>query len=165
MKKLIEAVNTGILILLLFILLFVCYSKYIQKEPVVKLDGYAILIVLTDSMEPTIQGNELILIKEEDEYQLGDIVTYQDRDHILITHRIVQIDSHYFVAKGDGNDASDEKLELEQIEGKVIFHSKLMGIFVFYYLKFIILVYMIVMLSVYFVKNVIKEKENEEKES
>ena len=165
MKKIMNRLNQVILIFLVLVLLFVCYVKYIKQEPIVKLYGYAILIVLTDSMEPTIKGNELVLIKEEKEYSLNDIVTYRDYDNVLITHRMIEKDTYHFVAKGDGNAVPDEKKSLQNIEGKVIFHSEKLGIFILYYLKFLILLYVIVLVAVYWIKSVMKGKENEAEEN
>lgn len=165
MKKIIKMANNIILIILIIVLLFVCYSKYIRKKPVVKLGGYAILVVLTDSMEPEIQGNELILIQEKNEYELGDIVTYQDNDNILITHRIVEIQGDSFIAKGDSNAGKDDAVQIERIQGKVLFHSKVLGIFILYYLKFVIFSYVIVVLVIYFIKNILNRSKNEKKEN
>ncbi len=163
MKRFVKIISQISLFFLLLVLLFVCYVKYVKKEPIVKLAGYAVLVVLTDSMEPTIEGNELVLIKENEKYQLNDIVTYRDYDNVLITHRIVEIDNYHFVAKGDGNDVSDEKKNLQNIEGKVIFHSKIGGVFVLYYLKFLIFVYVIIVLAIYWIKSVVKGKSDEKK--
>lgn len=165
MKKIIQIMYMVFLVFLLMTLVSVIYARYIQKEPIVKLGKYAILVVLTDSMEPTIEGSELILIKEESTYQAGDIVTYRDEDNLLITHRIVEIETDTFVAKGDGNEGTDEKMALEKIEGKVIFHSKILGMFILYYLKFLIVAYIVFLLIVYLIRNMGKEKDIEEKEN
>ena len=151
------------LVFLLMTLLSVIYARHIQKEPIVKLGKYAILVVLTDSMEPTIEGSELILIKEQKGYQVEDIVTYRDESNLLITHRIVEIEANTFVAKGDSNEGNDEKMPLEKIEGKVIFHSKILGMFILYYLKFLILAYIVFLLIVYLIRIMGKEKNIEEK--
>lgn len=165
MRRVMSKVNQIILIFLVLVLLFVCYTKYIKREPIVKLYGYAILIVLTDSMEPTIKGNELILIKEEEDYFFNDIITYRDFDNVLITHRMIEKDIYHFVAKGDANVVPDEKKSLQNIEGKVVFHSEKLGIFVLYYLKFLILIYVILLVAMYGIKSVMKGKENEKKEN
>ena len=69
------------------------------------------------------------------------------------------------MAKGDGNAVPDEKKSLQNIEGKVIFHSEKLGIFVLHYLKFLILIYVIVLVAVYWIKSVMKGKENETEEN
>ena len=51
--------------------------------------GTGALIVITGSMEPTINIKEMIIIKEQKDYKVLDIVTYKDEKGTLITHRIV----------------------------------------------------------------------------
>ena len=159
LKKLIQNV---ILIFLVIALLFAGYSKFVRKDCLVKFAGYSFLIVLTESMEPTIVPKELILIKECASYELGDIVTYQSMDGTFITHRILQMDGFLFIAKGDKNEVTDSSTSLETIQGKVIFHSKILGIFVMQYLKIVMIAYFVIW-TVICVAKQIKEKRYEEK--
>lgn len=156
-----KLINNIILIFLIAILILVSYSKYVKKDEVVRIGKYAVLVVLTQSMEPAIEPEEILLIKKCDEYEIGDIVTYVNLDRILITHRIVQIDEYSFIAKGDNNKITDENSKIEAIQGKVIFHSKILGIFVLHYLKMVIIAYLIIVVIMYLRKMVIKEKPNE----
>lgn len=122
--KIVKKVGNFIIFGILIILLVqVMYSKWIRKDCVVKIGPYAILIVLTESMEPTIQQGEMILIQEKQTYELEDIVTYLNTDGMLITHRILQMDENNFIAKGDKNQVEDESLSCKAIQGKVIYHS------------------------------------------
>ena len=159
LKKLIQNV---ILIFLVIALLFAGYSKFVRKDCLVKFAGYSFLIVLTESMEPTIVPKELILIKECASYELGDIVTYQSMDGTFITHRILQMDGFLFIAKGDKNEVADSSEPIEAIQGKVIFHSKILGIFVMQYLKIVMIAYFVIW-TVICVAKQIKEKRYEEK--
>lgn len=159
-KKLVQNI---VLIFLGIILLLVIYSKYIKKECVVKLGGYGFLIVLTESMEPTIFPQEFILIKELNNYELNDVVTYQSLDGTLITHRILQIDQDGFIAKGDKNQVTDARIALETIQGKVVFHSLSLGIFVIRYLK-IIAIFCLTILGMLILRKLIKEKRSEKEE-
>lgn len=158
-KKIIQNI---VLFFLGIALILVGYSKFIKKDCVVKIGKYGILIVLTESMEPTIFPQEFILIKESDNYKLEDIVTYQNSDGLLITHRIVQIDKHCFIAKGDKNEVTDSIAPIEAIQGKVIFYSKILGIFVMQYLKIVMIAYFVIW-TVICVAKQIKEKRYEEK--
>lgn len=97
-------------------------------------------MVLSGSMEPNISKNELIVIKEQNAYHKGDIITYKDCWGKLITHRIVEIDGEKVVTKGDSNDVSDEFIKQESIQGKVIFHSILLGFVCLYVLKPLIII-------------------------
>ena len=56
--KTINLLNRLTLVILSIILITIIYSKYIQKSSVVKLGKYGILIVVSNSMEPTIQEGD-----------------------------------------------------------------------------------------------------------
>lgn len=150
-----------ILFLLIIILLIVCYLKYYLKVPVVKIGGYGMLIVATGSMDPTIEEKELIIIKQCENYDVDDIITYSDSHGNLITHRILEIDSYGFMSKGDRNSNSDKYLGIENIHGKVVFHSKILGIFILYYLKIILFIYSVILVILFFKPKFRKEREDE----
>ena len=130
MKKLIKFINGCILIILIFLLAFICYSKFIKHEELITIFGKGFLVVITESMSPTIESGEFIVISKEDNYEEGDIVTYLDKDEMIVTHRIMEIDNNYFYAKGDNNNITDLKEKVNKIYGKVIFHSKIIGIYI-----------------------------------
>lgn len=148
------------IIFLIFILLKVSYSKFIEKEYPVKLFGFAFLVVTTGSMEPEIGAGELIIIKEVDRYEIGDIVTFVDKEDFLVTHRIVNLNEKSMITKGDNNDLFDEETDLRNIRGKVIFHSKFLGFFVLYLLKPLVFIYVITLV----ILNIIRNFWNEESE-
>jgi len=115
-------------------------------------------------MEPIIEKNDLIVIKEFAKYDLNDIVTYVDYEGTLITHRIVQIDEYSFMARGDNNSVIDESVDVEKIQGKVIYHSKFLGSFVLYYLKIIIFISFLLFIIFCFRDKFVKEENVETKE-
>lgn len=157
-----KLLKTTILIFFIIVLLMVLYSKYIKQDAIIKVFGNACLIVATGSMEPTIFSEEMIVISEKEKYEKGDIVTYIDEDGFIITHRIVELDSNTFISKGDANNVNDESCEISRIQGKVIFHSKILGFFILYLLKPICVLYAISILVMEIFKISRKgEKENE----
>jgi signal peptidase I len=88
--------------------------------------------VQTGSMKPTIKVGDIILVKEEDTYSKGDVITYIDRTNntnIAITHRIEDVNSDgTFVTKGDFNSVIDvEPVQTENIVGKYYFRIPLLG--------------------------------------
>lgn len=130
MKKVFNIFSKIIIIFLIIILIYILYSKYIVKNKITKLGGYGFLIVLTGSMEPEISSGELVIIKEERGYNVGDIITYETGD-LLVTHRIVEIrenadinNEREYICKGDFNNEKDLKIFENQIQGKVIYHSE-----------------------------------------
>ena len=113
------------------ILLFICIvlgsllvQKYIKKSSVPMFAGHASLIVVTGSMNGTINEGDMIIIKRTNDYKLGDIVTYmEDGGGTPITHRLVSYgpEEGTFIAKGDANNTTDTSpVREDQIVGEVV---------------------------------------------
>lgn len=78
-----------------------------------------IAVVLSGSMSPTLEVNDLIVVRKAADYAVGDIVVYQTpRD--LIVHRIVAVEAEGFVTQGDANNTADLPIAAEAIQGKVV---------------------------------------------
>ena len=89
---------------------------------------------------------DIIAIMKKEEYKEDDIITYQVNDSYFITHRIVKKEEDGYVTKGDNNNTADrEKVKEKQINGKVIFHSKILGkVFNYrFYVVFILILFLI----------------------
>ena len=140
------------------------YSKFILKQKLIKVGDYSILVVLTGSMEPTIKAGEMILIKEKDQYQVGDIVTYIDEDAYFITHRITQINGEECITQGDNNNLEDSKFNTKNIQGAVVSHSKVIGFFILYLLKPLAIIYLGSLLFVIFSDKYFKDNKELNKE-
>ena len=117
-----------IVILLVVILVYILYSKYIEKNEITKIYGYGFLVVLTGSMEPEINSGGLVVVKEG-EYEVNDVITYET-ENLLVTHRIIEKNivngKIEYICKGDANNENDLKISENQIQGKVIYHSKVL---------------------------------------
>lgn len=81
--------------------------------------GYGAAVTLTGSMEPTIMPDDLIIVAEQEAYELDDIVVYQSGS-ILVVHRIIDIDGQSVTTQGDANPVADEPMDVSLIKGKVI---------------------------------------------
>lgn len=81
--------------------------------------GYGTALVLSGSMEPELSIDDLIFVKEQDHYEVGDVVVFQDGS-ILVVHRILEINGETVITKGDANNADDGEMEISRIKGKVI---------------------------------------------
>jgi signal peptidase I len=93
------------------VIYFLAQSKgNIEKVP--SLFGYKPLIELSNSMKPTFQAGDLVLIKVNQEPKVKDVVTYKRAAGRFITHRIVRMTTKdgkpLFITKGDGNNAEDD---------------------------------------------------------
>ncbi len=109
--------------LILSLTVNIIYFRYIDKSKLKQLFGYSCLKVVTGSMEPEIKAGENIVIKKCNKYEVGDIITYIEKNGCLVTHRIIDIYGEEFYTKGDANNAQDlEPVTIDQICGKVIFH-------------------------------------------
>ena len=72
-------------------------------------------------MIPEFKKGDIIIIKKEKEYNIGDIITFEDEEGNSITHRIIEKYEDEFYMKGDNNNTKDEKkVTYSQISGKVI---------------------------------------------
>lgn len=95
----------GAILLFIFVVLgTLLVQKYIKKSPVPMFAGYGYMIVETGSMSTTINAGDLIIVKKPGELNLGDIVTFKNKDGEIITHRIVNYyygDTSRFATAGD----------------------------------------------------------------
>lgn len=89
--------------------------------------GWGAAYVLTGSMEPTVPVGSLILIHEQDEYEVGDIVTYAIGDRTPITHRIIAVQGDVIETQGDANNSKDPPFDKSQICGKVVWWAPGLG--------------------------------------
>lgn len=81
--------------------------------------GYGMANVLSGSMEPTFSKGTLLLVKETQNVQEGDIVVYQSGRE-LIVHRVIALSEDEVTTQGDANNVADEPFARTQIKGKVI---------------------------------------------
>ncbi|WP_297535646.1 signal peptidase I [Thermococcus sp.] len=112
--------------------------------------GFQYVVILTNSMQPTINPGDLVVVKPVDPYKLhvGDIILYQI--HIggatyRITHRIVAIGHDregrlYFITKGDNRKYTDPwRVYPNQVIGEVVLVIPHIGK-VWYYTPLIVLI-------------------------
>ena len=88
--------------------------------------GYGGAVVLSGSMEPAIMTDELIIVKAEDSYAVGDIVVYQSGS-MMVVHRIVDIQDQTVTTRGDANNTNDAPIALSRVKGRVIAHVPQVG--------------------------------------
>jgi len=91
-------------------------------------------VVLSGSMEPAIQVGSIVVIKAEENYEIGDIITFgkDTRDSIPTTHRIhemrAQAGEIFYQTKGDANEDPDvREIGENEIIGKVTFSIPYLG--------------------------------------
>ena len=106
---------------ILFLNIFTLVSAERIKKGETITSGYSLAIVSSGSMAPTINKNDLIIIKGSAEYALDDIATYVSYKGSLITHRIVEISDSGFILQGDANNTPDSEIQQQRFLGKIAF--------------------------------------------
>lgn len=94
--------------------------------------GYSSAVVISGSMAGSIEIDDMVLIHKQDDYQVGDVITFESGSS-LVTHRIVDEENGEFITKGDANNTEDmEPVLFENIIGKVVFVIPKIGVFIQY---------------------------------
>lgn len=79
-----------------------------------QLGGPATFIVVSgDSMEPTLHSGDLVILRAQDSYDIGDIATFavpegEPGAGALIIHRLIGVEGDAWVPQGDNRDREDE---------------------------------------------------------
>lgn len=122
MKKIGRLIQSIVMTLLALIVAANCMllvKRLVYKEELPTLFGYAIVTVLSGSMEPEFFPGDLLVVHAQEPYRVGEIVTYQAQG-TFVTHRIVGLDGENFLTQGDANNAPDgQPVSQSQIHGKV----------------------------------------------
>ncbi|MBQ8133185.1 MAG: signal peptidase I [Clostridia bacterium] len=99
---------------------FLLNARFVLHEQLPMINGYGYAVVLSGSMQPAFNVDDLLIIQKCDSYEVGDIVTYVDSANDLVTHRITEIDDVSVVTQGDANNTADRAFRKERIKGKVV---------------------------------------------
>ena len=98
--------------------------------------GLKTFVIVSESMEPTINPGDAIFIKEvpQNELKENDIISFKD-GNIINTHRIVRINNDNgkitYTTKGDDNKNEDRiAVSYDKIEGKYEFKLSKVGILI-----------------------------------
>lgn len=121
LKTITATISDIIIIVLFLILVMFMYSKFVSKDKLPNIFGYSVLRIVSGSMEPKYHVGDYIIIKKQDKYKVDDVVTYIDDYDNYVTHRIVEIDDTDVITKGDANNIEDEKFDIVNIQGKVVY--------------------------------------------
>jgi len=91
------------------------------------------LLVQGQSMLPTIEPGSFVVIKEQESYEVGDIVSYSTEKNSPfqgrnVVHRIIEERPEGFIFKGDNNPKKDPELvSRDHIMGEVVFFTPFAG--------------------------------------
>lgn len=119
-EKILNIVGIVLCVLLIPILIINCIlivQGLVNEDKVPSLGGNTPLIVLTESMEPYINGGDLIIVKDADpkDIKVGDVISFFDpasNGSAVVTHRVIEVIEKdgqiYWNTQGDNNISADK---------------------------------------------------------
>ena len=127
-KKIIGVIITIILLIVLSFNVFNFISINILNNNLPTINGYAILEVVSGSMEPKISIGDMVIIDTKvKDYKVKDIVTFKDVNNSYVTHRILEITDEGYLTKGDANNKDDGIISKDKIVGKYVYQIDNVG--------------------------------------
>ena len=120
-KKVIDFIIYPIVSFILVCCIIVVLQAVKNPGQTPNLFGYKFFNVISGSMKPNLDIGDVVITKEIEVINKGDIITFKQQDSI-VTHRVVDIinenEKIYYQTKGDNNNSNDEILvENKDIEG------------------------------------------------
>ena len=116
-----------------FIVILLAFFTITSNTSIV--GGYKSFLVLSGSMEPTINTGDIVIVHNDSNYYIKDVITFIEKDGRIVTHRIVKAQeaqgSRSFETKGDANRSGDEAaVDIKNVLGRVIFVVPKLGFLV-----------------------------------
>lgn len=124
----------------LFLLMSLSYL-YIVVSPKIFKNFYPFgiktAIVLTGSMEPTLNIDDFVILRElKGRVNVNDIVSYKRPDEKNeVLHRVVSVDKNIVITKGDANNKEDDPIDVMQITGVYVRKVKYLGKIIAFFTK------------------------------
>lgn len=117
-KGLFRVAALAVIGLLLGASLYFVNARVVAGNPLPMPFGIGAAVVQSGSMEPTYQIGDLLFVKKQSTYSVGDVVVYQSGG-ILVVHRIIAISGSTVTTQGDANNTPDEPFDRSLIQGGV----------------------------------------------
>lgn len=128
--KIIKYLLTTLVVLILAVVLIQRFSNNN-----IKVFGYSIYTIVSESMKPEYDIGDMIFVKNVDkqDIKLNDDIVYMGNidsyDGKIITHRVIRIDNNQIVTKGINNPIEDPPIKYDQVYGKVAFKLCILSTF------------------------------------
>ena len=119
-KKIFKFIGYILLTLVITLSVYIFVVSEVLKKDYVNIFGYTYFTVATDSMTGTIDINDIIIVKLDDDVNTNDIICYYNAEGVIITHRIVNINGNMITTKGDALNVVDDRFYRSSVIGKVI---------------------------------------------
>lgn len=129
-KRIFRIIGRVIILAMIIVTIIIFIRAFVYKKYDVL--GYRFFIIMSGSMEPTIDTTDVVITKEQkDNLQNGDIIAFQNYKTVTV-HRIVDIvtegEELSYQTKGDNNNTVDsKKVKLSEVKGKVVFQIPKIG--------------------------------------
>ena len=129
--KTLKVISTAAVIVALIVVI----SQRVTNNKL-RLFGYGVYTVISESMLPEYEIGDMFIAKEidQDDIKIGDDIvyigevnSYKDK---VVTHRVIRIESDKkIVTKGINNDLEDPPIQYKQVYGKVAVRLTILSLF------------------------------------
>lgn len=119
LKKIFKSIAYAFLVLLVSLCVYTFIATDIMKKDYVNVFGYTYFVVKTGSMSGTLEIDDIIIVKIDDNPKINDIITYVNDDGEIITHRLIRKTGNKLIAQGDVNNAEDNPITNDRLIGIV----------------------------------------------
>ena len=109
----------GIVIIAIFFALYSFIQLVILEKDYDNYFGYTLFEVQSGSMSPTINVDDMLLVKLTTDIKKGDIITYKNEEN-FITHRVIEANGDKIITKGDSNNSEDKIINKDAVLGKIV---------------------------------------------
>lgn len=118
--RLVQIVLTVALALLLACNLWLIFQQRALGISHPTVFGYSVAVVASGSMEPALAVDDMIFNRAQDDYAVGDIITFA-KGTSLTTHRIVAVTDDGYRTQGDANNTVDpDPVAPQEVVGRVV---------------------------------------------
>jgi len=158
--KIMKKIGFSLFLLISLSYLFIIISPKIFKNfyPF----GIKTAIVLTGSMEPTLEVNDFVIIKKPREIKVNNIIAYKHNGNGEVLHRVIRIQDDEIITKGDANNAEDQAINIREVTGVYVGKIKYLGKVLSFIRRPIVFSTIITLLSIIVI--VSREEKSDEKE-
>lgn len=116
--RIVRIAFTTVLALILACNLYFIGAKAVTGEHPT-LFGWSAAVVISGSMSPAIEVDDMVIIHRQSAYSCRDIVMYKD-GNALVTHRVEEVTDTGYITKGDANNTADPPVAADSVVGKVV---------------------------------------------
>lgn len=144
MRKFLRGIGNAFLTIVVLILIvygwmFIEVKLRLKSYP--ELFGYVFFLQEEADMSPQFEVQDVIMVKKDEEYKVGDIIMYFDgKDSKYKVHNVVALDRNTTVTRCASCEKSNEPISNDAVVGKAVGKVMFMGAIVGFFSQKIVLV-------------------------